>query len=125
MDNYFIDKISNKPVKIGSKSYIKLLKAKLNDNNESKEILTNISYETYLDLKDNLTVLADNQFYCYRDNAVLVKNKSIKLIDFTKYLENMLPIVIDEIIELMNNKEIDISNVRTNITNIFHNSLIH
>jgi hypothetical protein len=69
--------------------YLKVLNLiKLNDNNESKEILTNISYEAYLDIKDNLPILPDNQFYCFRDNVALVKNNSIKIYDFTIHAEN-------------------------------------
>ena len=124
MNNYFIDHITNKPVKIGNKAYIKLLKDKIHEIHENKEIMTNISYESYLKIKSNLPKLDDNQFYCFVNDSVLVKNKSIKIDDFSKYISNLLPDIIDKIIEQMH-ADSDITNIKSRITNIFHNALIH
>ena len=124
MNNYFIDQITNKPVKIGNKAYIKLLKDKIHEIHENKEIMTNISYESYLKIKSNLPKLDDNQFYCFVNDSVLVKNKSIKIDDFSKYISNLIPDIIDKIIEQMHNDS-DITNIKSRITNIFHNALIH
>ena len=124
MNNYFIDHITNKPVKIGNKAYIKLLKDKIHEIHENKEIMTNISYESYLKIKSNLPKLDDNQFYCFVNDSVLVKNKSIKIDDFSKYISNLLPDIIDKIIEQMHNDS-DITNIKSKIANIFHNALIH
>ena len=124
MNNYFIDQITNKPVKIGNKAYIKLLKDKIHEIHENKEIMTNISYESYLKIKSNLPKLDDNQFYCFVNDSVLVKNKSIKIDDFSKYISNLLPDIIDKIIEQMHNDS-DITNIKSKIANIFHNALIH
>ena len=124
MNNYFIDHITNKPVKIGNKAYIKLLKDKIHEIHENKEIMTNISYESYLKIKSNLPKLDDNQFYCFVNDCVLVKNKSIKIDDFSKYISNLLPDIIDKIIEQMH-ADSDITNIKSRITNIFHNALIH
>jgi hypothetical protein len=52
MNNYYLDQVTNKPVKIGSKAYIKSLKTKISDNYETKTIMNNISYESYLKIKD-------------------------------------------------------------------------
>ncbi len=124
MNNYFIDQITNKPVKIGNKKYIKLLKDKIHEIHENKEIMTNISYESYLKIKDNLPKLNENLFYCHVNDSVLVKNKSIKIDDFSKYISNLIPDIIDKIIEQMHNDS-DITNIKSRITNIFHNALIH
>ena len=124
MNNYFIDQITQKPVKIGSKSYIKLLKDKIHEIHENKEIMNNISYESYLKIKDNLPKLNDNQFYCHVNDCVLIKNKSIKIDDFSKYISDQLPEIIDKIIEQMH-ADSDITNIKSRITNIFHNALIH
>ena len=124
MNNYYSDKNTNKPVKIGSRSYIKSLKTKISDNYECKQIMSNISYESYLKIKDNLPKI-DNQFYCHQSNNVIIKNKSIKISDFTKHLENVLPSIIDQILETMNDNDSDISNIRNSNKNIFHNSLLH
>lgn len=56
MNNYYLDQVTNKPVKIGSKAYIKSLKTKISDNYETKTIMNNISYESYLKIKDNLPI---------------------------------------------------------------------
>ena len=62
MNNYFIDELTQKPLKIGSKYYIKCLKAKIQDNIDKKEIMQNIDYNTYLSLKKSLPVLSSSQF---------------------------------------------------------------
>ena len=124
MNNYFIDQITQKPVKIGSKAYVKLLKDKIHEIHENKEIMSNIKYDAYLKIKDNLPKLPKNQFYCFVNNSILVKNKSIKLDDFSKYISDQLPEIIDKIIEQMH-ADSDITNIKSRITNIFHNALIH
>ena len=63
MNNYFIDQITQKPIRIGNKAYIKLLKDKIREIHENKEIMNNISYEAYLKIKDNLPKLPKNQFF--------------------------------------------------------------
>jgi hypothetical protein len=123
MNNYYLDQVTNKPVKIGSKAYIKSLKTKISDNYETKTIMNNISYESYLKIKENLPKIDNNQFYCYQIEAVIIKNKSIKISDFSKHLESVLPSIIDQIVESI--QDSDISNIRESIKNIFHNSLIH
>ena len=123
MDNYYLDQNTKKPVKIGSKAYIKSLKNKIIDNYECKQIMTNISYESYLKIKDNLPLIDTNQFYCHQNDTVIIKNKSIKISDFTKHLEHVLPNIIDQVLDVM--KDTDISNIRESIKNIFHNSLLH
>jgi hypothetical protein len=123
MDNYYLDQNTKKPVKIGSKAYIKSLKTKLCDNYETKIIMTNINYESYLKIKNNLPIIDTNQFYCHQNDMVIIKNKSIKISDFTKHLEHVLPNIIDQVIECM--QDTDISNIRESIKNIFHNSLLH
>jgi hypothetical protein len=85
--------------------------------------MNNISYESYLKIKENLPKIDNNQFYCYQNGAVLIKNKSIKISDFSKHLESVLPSIIDQIVESI--QDSDISNIRESIKNIFHNSLIH
>ncbi len=67
MNNYYLDQVTKKPVKIGSKAYIKSLKTKISDNYETKTIMNNISYESYLKIKDNLPKIDNNQFYCYEE----------------------------------------------------------
>ena len=75
MNNYFIDELTQKPLKIGSKYYIKCLKAKIQDNVDKKEIMHNIDYETYLSLKKSLPILSKSQFYCFDslNNQILIK----------------------------------------------------
>ena len=124
MNNYFIDQITQKPVKIGSKAYVKLLKDKIHEIHENKEIMSNIKYDAYLKIKDNLPKLNDNQFYCHVNDCVLIKNKSIKIDDFSKYISDQLHEIIDKIIEQMH-ADSDITNIKSRITNIFHNALIH
>ena len=123
MNNYYLDQITKKPVKIGSKAYIKSLKTKISDNYETKTIMHDISYESYLKIKDNLPKIDNHQFYCHQNDMVIIKNKSIKISDFTKHLESVLPSIIDQIVESI--QDSDMSNIRDSIKNIFHNSLIH
>jgi hypothetical protein len=125
MNNYFIDELTQKPLKIGSKYYIKCLKAKIQDNDDKKEIMRNIDYDTYLSLKKSLPKLSKTQFYCYDslNNQILIKNKSVKLEDITNHLINTLPDIIEKIISVSNDS--NISNILNKIINIVHNSLIH
>ena len=125
MNNYFIDEQIQKPLKIGSKYYIKCLKAKIQDNVDKKEIMQNIDYDTYLSLKKSLPVLPSSQFYCYDslNQQILIKNKSVKLEDITTHLINTLPDIIEKIISVSNDS--NISDIRSKIINIVHNSLIH
>ena len=125
MNNYFIDELTQKPLKIGSKYYIKCLKAKIQDNIDKKEIMQNIDYDTYLSLKKSLPVLSSSQFYCFDslNNQILIKNKSVKIEDITTHLINTLPDIIEKIISVSNDS--NISNIRSKIINIVHNSLIH
>ena len=125
MNNYFIDELTQKPLKIGSKYYIKCLKAKIQDNIDKKEIMQNIDYDTYLSLKKSLPKLAKTQFYCFDslNNQILIKNKSVKLEDITTHLINTLPEIIEQIISVSNDS--NISDIRSKIINIVHNSLIH
>jgi len=124
MNNYFIDQITQKPIRIGNKAYIKSLKDKIREVHENKEIMNNISYESYLKIKDNLPKLPKNQFYCFANNSILVKNNSIKIDDFSKYVSDKLPEIIDKIIEQMH-IDSDITNIKSRIKEIFHNTLIH
>ena len=125
MNNYFIDELTQKPLKIGSKYYIKCLKAKIQDNIDKKEIMQNIDYDTYLSLKKTLPVLSSSQFYCFDslNNQILIKNKSVKIEDITTHLINTLPDIIEKIISVSNDS--NISDIRSKIINIVHNSLIH
>ncbi len=125
MNNYFIDELTQKPLKIGSKYYIKCLKAKIQDNVDKKEIMQNIDYDTYLSLKKSLPVLSSSQFYCFDslNNQILIKNKSVKIEDITTHLINTLPDIIEKIISVSNDS--NISDIRSKIINIVHNSLIH
>ena len=125
MNNYFIDELTQKPLKIGSKYYIKCLKAKIQDNVDKKEIMQNIDYDTYLSLKKSLPVLSSSQFYCFDslNNQMLIKNKSVKIEDITTHLINTLPDIIEKIISVSNDS--NISDIRSKIINIVHNSLIH
>ena len=125
MNNYFIDELTQKPLKIGSKYYIKCLKAKIQDNIDKKEIMQNIDYDTYLSLKKSLPVLSSSQFYCFDslNNQILIKNKSVKIEDITTHLINTLPDIIEKIISVSNDS--NISDIRSKIINIVHNSLIH
>jgi hypothetical protein len=127
MNNYFIDELTQKPLKIGSKYYIKCLKAKIQDNADKKEIMQNIDliYDTYLSLKKSLPILSSSQFYCFDslNNQILIKNRSVKIDDITNHLINVLPDIIEKIISVSNDS--NISNIRTKIINIVHNSLIH
>ena len=117
MNSYYLDEISKKPVKIGSKAYIKSLKNKIIDNYECKQIMTNISYDSYLKIKNNLPLIDASQFYCHQNDMVIIKNKSIKISDFTKHLEHVLPNIIDQVIECM--QDTDISNIRESIKNLW------
>lgn len=125
MNNYFIDELTQKPLKIGSKYYIKCLKAKIQDNVDKKEIMRNIDYDTYLSLKKSLPVLSSSQFYCFDslNNQILIKNKSVKIEDITTHLIHTLPDIIEKIISISNDS--NISDIRNKIINIVHNSLIH
>ena len=125
MNNYFIDELTQKPLKIGSKYYITCLKAKIQDNVDKKEIMQNIDYDTYLSLKKSLPILSSSQFYCYDslNQQILIKNKSVKLEDITTHLINTLPDIIEKIISVSNDS--NISDIRSKIINIVHNSLIH
>ncbi len=125
MNNYFIDELTQKPLKIGSKYYIKCLKSKIQDNDDKTEIMRNIDYDTYLSLKKSLPKLSKTQFYCYDSlhNQILIKNKSVKLEDITTHLINTLPDIIEKIISVSNDS--NISDIRSKIINIVHNSLIH
>ena len=125
MNNYFIDELTQKPLKIGSKYYIKCLKSKIQDNIDKKEIMQNIDYDTYLSLKKSLPVLSSSQFYCFDslNNQILIKNKSVKIEDITTHLINTLPDIIEKIISVSNDS--NISDIRSKIINIVHNSLIH
>ena len=125
MNNYFIDELTQKPLKIGSKYYIKCLKAKIQDNVDKKEIMQNIDYDTYLSLKKSLPVLSKSQFYCFDslNNQILIKNRSVKIEDITTHLINTLPDIIEKIISVSNDS--NISDIRSKIINIVHNSLIH
>ena len=125
MNNYFIDELTQKPLKIGSKYYIKCLKAKIQDNVDKKEIMQNIDYDTYLSLKKSLPTLSKSQFYCFDslNNQILIKNKSVKIEDITTHLINTLPDIIEKIISVSNDS--NISDIRSKIINIVHNSLIH
>ena len=125
MNNYFIDELTQKPLKIGSKYYIKCLKAKIQDNVDKKEIMQNIDYDTYLSLKKSLPILSSSQFYCFDslNNQILIKNKSVKIEDITTHLINTLPDIIEKIISVSNDS--NISDIRSKIINIVHNSLIH
>ena len=115
--NYYLDQHTKKPVKIGSKAYIKSLKTKISDNYETKIIMTNINYESYLKIKNNLPIIDTNQFYCHQNDMVIIKNKSITISDFTKHLEHVLPNIIDQVIECM--QDTDISNIRESIKNLW------
>ena len=125
MNNYFIDELTQKPLKIGSKYYIKCLKAKIQDNVDKKEIMQNIDYDTYLSLKKSLPILSSSQFYCFDslNNQILIKNKSVKIEDITTHLINTLPDIIEKIISVSNDS--NISDIRSKIINIVHNFLIH
>ncbi len=125
MNNYFIDELTQKPLKIGSKYYIKCLKSKIQDNVDKKEIMQNIDYDTYLSLKKSLPVLSKSQFYCFDslNNQILIKNRSVKIEDITTHLINTLPDIIEKIISVSNDS--NISDIRSKIINIVHNSLIH
>ena len=85
--------------------------------------MTNIEYDTYLKIKNTLPKLQSNQFYCHSQGDVLIKNRSVKLSDFSDHVNNKLPNIIDQIIECMNDS--DISDIKNKIKNIFHNSLLH
>jgi hypothetical protein len=37
-------------------------------------------------IKSKLPKINDNQFYCHQNNSVIIKNKFIKMTDFTNYL---------------------------------------
>ena len=123
MNNYYFDKVIMKPIKIGSKLYIEMLKNKISNHVEKKEVMQNIEYDTYRKIKNTLPKLKDNQFYCHHDGNVLIKNRSIKLSDFSNHVNNKLPNIIDQIIETMNDS--DITDIKNKIQNIFHNSLLH
>ena len=125
MNSYYLDKISKKPVRIGSRAYIKSLKNKIIDNYECKQIMTNISYDSYLKIKNNLPLIDASQFYCHRNNTVIIKNKNIKIGDFSKHLETVLPSIIDQILDVMNSEKTDISNIREKMKNIIHNCILH
>ena len=125
MNSYYLDEISKKPVKIGSKAYIKSFKNKIIDNYECKQIMTNISYDSYLKIKNNLPLIDASQFYCHRNNTVIIKNKNIKIGDFSKHLETVLPSIIDQILDVMNSEKTDISNIREKMKNIIHNCILH
>ena len=98
MDNYYLDKVTNTPIKICSVFYIKALKRKINGD----IVLSNIEYSDYLKIEKTLPALVPSQFYCYTNKSVVIKNKSIKLNDFTKHLVDVLPIIIDQIVENIN-----------------------
>lgn len=123
MDNYYLDNVTNTPIKICSVFYIKALKRKINGDIDKKEVLSNIEYSDYLKIKKTLPVLVPSQFYCYTNNSVVIKNKSIKLNDFTKHLVDVLPNIIDQIVENINDSSI--TDIKSKIVNIFYNSLIH
>jgi len=124
MDNYYLDKVTNTPIKICSVFYIKALKRKINgDIDDKKEVLSNIEYDDYLKIKRTLPALVSSQFYCYTNKSVVIKNKSIKLNDFTKHLVDVLPSIIDQIVENINDS--NITDIKSKIVNIFYNSLIH
>ena len=123
MDNYYLDKVTNTPIKICSVFYIKALKRKINGDIDKKEALSNIEYSDYLKIKKTLPALVPSQFYCYTNNSVVIKNKSIKLNDFTKHLVDVLPNIIDQIVENINDSSI--TDIKSKIVNIFYNSLIH
>ena len=123
MDNYYLDKVTNTPIKICSVFYIKALKRKINGDIDKKEVLSNIEYSDYLKIKKTLPALVPSQFYCYTNKSVVIKNKSIKLNDFTKHLVDVLPSIIDQIVENINDSSI--TDIKSKIVNIFYNSLIH
>ena len=123
MDNYYLDKVTNTPIKICSVFYIKALKRKINGDIDKKEVLSNIEYSDYLKIKKTLPALVQSQFYCYTNKSVVIKNKSIKLNDFTKHLVDVLPSIIDQIVENINDSSI--TDIKSKIVNIFYNSLIH
>ena len=106
-------------------AYIKSLKNKIIDNYDCKQIMTNISYDSYLKIKENLPLIDASQFYCHRNNTVIIKNKNIKIGDFSKHLETVLPSIIDQILDVMNSEKTDISNIREKMKNIIHNCILH
>ena len=62
MNNYFIDEITQKPLKIGSKYYIKCLKAKIQDNVDKKEIMQNIDYDTFYRSRNHYLFYQNHNF---------------------------------------------------------------
>ena len=77
MDNYYLDKVTNSPIKICSAFYIKALKRKIIGDIDKKEVLVDIEYDDYLKIKKTLPILVSSQFYCYSNKSVIIKNKSI------------------------------------------------
>lgn len=67
---------------------IKALKSKLCENYEKKTVMSNISYESYLKIKNFLLKNDNNQFYCYQNDMVgyyKKQNYKFKLSDFTQH----------------------------------------
>ena len=76
MDNYYLDKVTNTPIKICSVFYIKALKRKINgDIDDKKEVLSNIEYDDYLKIKRTLPALVSSQFYCYTTKSVVIQKQ--------------------------------------------------
>jgi hypothetical protein len=84
-------------------------------------------FEINVSLKKSLPVLiiSKSKFYCFDslNNQILIKNRSVKIEDITTHLINTLPDIIEKIISVSNDS--NISDIRSKIIYIVHNSLIH
>lgn len=125
MDDYIINKKTNRPLRIGSRAHRRYLLDKIRKNTENKTVLSNIDIADSKKLKASLPVLGDGQFYCYegQTQSMMVKNKSLKALEIIKYICDKLPTIIDKIIDGIEEDD-DRDKTKKKMVQIFHDTLI-
>lgn len=124
MDNYIINKRSGRVMKIGSKAHKQYIMKNIRQNNDNKIILSNLEYDDYKKLKKSLPVLEPNKFYYYESKTkiLMTKNKSVKQDELITHICNMLPTIIDKILDEINDDD-DRDKTKAKMINIFHQSI--
>lgn len=126
MDNYVMNKKTNRVTKIGSKAYKRHLLSKLRPNTQNNTVLHNVSYEDSQKLKGSLPKVETDKFYCYEASSrkIITKNKSIKTDEIIRYICNQLPLIIDKIIDGIDENATR-DETKTKMIAIFHEALLN
>ena len=126
MDNYIVNKKTNRVVKIGSKCHRRHILTKIRQNTKNSTVLTRVSHEDSKKLKNSLPELDHNKFYCYdtANQSIITKNRSLKCDEIIKYICEKLPCIIDQVIDDIP-EDADRDTTKKLMIEIFHSSLLN